>query len=297
MSPRDRIFWETVQRRAAGLQPDVAAEVLKAFRILRESLSDAEVVKLIASGQIEKILDDALLDRAFLPLREKIRRATERSFDLTRHTDLPKSGKVDGVVAVQFDVLNPKVIDAIRELDSRVITDLTTDARTAIRAYVENGLRDGTPHKAIARDIRKAVGMSPSQVENAAKYRARLTAEEKLTEAQVDSRVAAYEKNAVSINAKTVARTATMDALKLGQKLSWDDAIAKGLVDGDRLVKTWVTVGDDRVRDEHRAMQSETVAYNQPYSNGQQIPGETEYNCRCVSRIRPGAVPSSLLAA
>ncbi len=37
-------------------------------------------------------------------------------------------------------------------------------------------------------------------------------------------------------------------------------------------------------RDEHVPMNGETVPYDQPYSNGQMIPGEGDYNCGCLSR-------------
>jgi len=79
-------------------------------------------------------------------------------------------------------------------------------------------------------------------------------------------------------------RTATLDALKKGQDLSWRDAIEKGVVVGT-LTKTWVTVHDDRVRPEHVAMDGQTVPFDAPYSNGQMVPGETDYNCRCISRV------------
>jgi hypothetical protein len=283
VSPRDRLFWETVQRRAAGLQPDVARDVLRAFRIIRESLSDAQLARLIASGQIDAILDDALLDRAFLPLQDRIRKATERAFDLSTQ-DLPKGGKVDGQIAVSFDYLNPKVITAVRQLDSRVVQELKDETRTMVRAHVENGLRDGRPHASIARELRQSVGMSAHQAENAAKFRSKLEAKG-IPVAKIDTMLAAYEKNAVSVNAKTIARTATLDSLKLGQRLSWEDAVAKGMVRPEQMVERWTTVGDDRVRDEHRAMNGEEKPFDGTYSNGDRIPGENEWNCRCVSRV------------
>jgi len=43
---------------------------------------------------------------------------------------------------------------------------------------------------------------------------------------------------------------------------------------------------DSRERDSHIAMEGDTVPWDQLYSNGQMIPGDTEYNCRCVSIYR-----------
>lgn len=287
MSPAERRFWLLAQRRVAGLQPDVAASLLRAFAIIRENMTEAELARAIQAGRFDQFIRENLsqqvLDRAFIPYRHKIRHTVERGFQYATR-DLPKGGKVDGVIGVAFDYLSPNVVVAIRQLDTKVIQTLSVEIRDTVRAYVENGIRDGKNPRVIARDLRAVIGMSPTQVENAAKYRAKLEAQGKLPEAKIDKAVAAYEKKAVALNAETNARTATLDAFKQGQKLSWDDAIARGIVDVDTMTKTWVTVGDDRVRDSHLAMQGETVPYNSPYSNGQQVPGEDEYNCRCVSR-------------
>jgi hypothetical protein len=281
MRTRDSDYWTRVQRRANTLSPDLRREVLSAFRVLRESLNDAELARLIASGEIDKILDEALVDRAFRPLRDRIFEATRKGFE-SNIKDLPVRGRI----GIAFDTLAPRVIDGIRQLDSRVIQELKDNVRNVVRAHVENGLRDGKNARAIGRTLRDAIGLGVTQEENAAKYEAKLRAltKDPLTEEQIARKVAAYRSKAVRFNAEVTARTATLDALKLGQKLSVDDAITVGALDPERLVKTWLGVLDSRERPEHVAMQGETVPYSQPYSNGQMIPGETEYNCRCISK-------------
>ena len=44
--------------------------------------------------------------------------------------------------------------------------------------------------------------------------------------------------------------------------------------------KEWITAGDDRVRDEHAAMDGEIVGVNEKFSDGEMYPSEP--NCRCV---------------
>lgn len=290
MSPRDRALWLRVQRRANSLAPELQRELLTAYRVIGESLSDAELAHAIASGQIDAILDDALLDRSLIPLRQKLQLAVERGFKATV-TELPKAGKVDGQVAVAFDRLNPKVIDAVRSLDSRVVNTLKEDVRDTVRAFVEDGLRNGDAPKSIARRLRSVVGLSPSQAENARKYEAKLLASGKYSAGRVEKMAATYRRKAIALNANTNARTATLDSLKLGQHLSWQDAIDAGIVDRDKLWKRWTTVGDDRVRDEHAAMNGEEVHFDAHYSNGELVPGESTFNCRCISRyfVRSGA--------
>lgn len=440
MTPAEIRYWQRAQRKVASLQPDVAAGVLRAFAILRDSLTDAQLLRLVESGAFElafsEIFDAATMDRAMIPVRQRIRSATEESFKFTT-ADLPKGGKVKGVIGVMFDHLDPKVIEAVRALDVKVSEVISQSSREVIRAFVENGLRDGVNPRVIARELRSTIGLAPNQELAVRNYELALrgsgrnpfdyalrdrrfdatvraasaergtilayhgtdkaftkfdpayigkatdegflgrgfyfstdanvgrtsavtmevrlrtgktlelsypqwgadkqalvrdalglprsaTATEVttalrargytavsldyapvgyakkefmvydakrikigggLTEEQIARMTDAYRRRMLAFHAETISRTATLDAFKLGQKLSWDDAIAKGIVDGDRLQKQWIGVGDSRERPEHVAMNDEVVGADEPYSNGEQIPGESTYNCRCLSRF------------
>jgi uncharacterized protein with gpF-like domain len=57
-------------------------------------------------------------------------------------------------------------------------------------------------------------------------------------------------------------------------------------VDRALLVKTWRGVKDLRERPSHLAMEGQTVGFDESFSNGQEIPGDDEYNCRCVAIYR-----------
>lgn len=282
MSPRDRALWLQFQRRANALSPAMARDLMDAWRVLRESLDDAELARLIASGRIDQILDDALLDTAFAPLKERILAATKKGFQATA-PEMPNVAQA----AIAFDTLAPAVIEGVRKLDSRVVNDLKDDARETVRAFVENGLRDGRTPAAVGRELRGVIGLSPTQAQNVANYETKLRAlvRHPLTDAQIEKKVQSYIRRAIALNTETVSRTASLDATKLGQKLSWQDAIAKGVVNGADLWKRWVTVGDDRVREEHQAMNGEEVPFGNTYSNGEDVPGESAYNCRCLSRV------------
>jgi hypothetical protein len=88
----------------------------------------------------------------------------------------------------------------------------------------------------------------------------------------------AMRRKTLAFQTETVARTAALDAQKLAQRLSWEDAIAKGIVERDELEKTWVGVMDDRERATHVAMEKVTVGFDEPFvlpdGKRQQIPGD-----------------------
>lgn len=303
MTRHERLFWLRVQRRASELEPDVASAILRAFKNITENLSEPELAQIIRSGALDQIADsvlnDAALDRAFRPVQVEIRKGVEDA--VTYHArGLPNAGKIDGQLAVGFDILNPRVITAVRQLDTKVMTTLKGNVRETVRAFVENGLRDGVGPEKIARGIRDVVGLAPNHLAAIENYRAELEAGKRglqramrdrrydkaaLTPERIEKMVTAYERRLVNLNAQTNARTAALDSLKLGQKLSVDDAIEKGIYDPSRLMKRWVNVGDERVRPLHVQANGEEVPYDQPYpTTGEQIPGESTYNCRCISR-------------
>lgn len=280
MTPREFALYQSIQRRANGLTPELAKELLAAYKAIRESLTDAELARLIAEGRIDQIVDEALLDKSFLPLKAKLQEALQRGMKATI-SQLPKPAQG----SVMFDVLSPKVIDAVRTLDTRVIKSLKDDVKDTVRAYVENGLRDGKSPREAARQIRSVIGISPTQEANAQKYEAKLRASEKFTDAQIEKKTIAYRKSAVANNAATIARTAALDSQKLSNRLAWEEAANKGIVDRALMQKTWLGVMDSRERPEHVAMQGQTVPFDSTFSNGQMVPGDTEYNCRCIEKI------------
>lgn len=181
-----------------------------------------------------------------------------------------------------FSPLSPQVIDAIRALDTRVLRTLGDDIREVVRAYVENGLRNGIGPRELARQLRQIIGLAPHQLEWVEKYRAKLEASG-MTPARIDKATTTYQNRLIAINAETNARTAALDAQKLGQHLAWEQQVQSGEVDGSKLTKRWSGTLDDRERDSHLVMEGETVPWDQPYSNGQMQPGDGEFNCRCVS--------------
>lgn len=289
------------------MTPDMARELLDAFRIIRESLSDAELARLIASNQIDQIIDDALLDRAFLSLREKIILATKKGFDATVK-DLPRAGKIDGELAVQFNVLSPDVITAVRKLDSRVINTQKDDIRETVRAFIENSLRDGRAPASVARELRSVIGLAPNQEQAVRNFRRALEGTNpnasptdyklrdrrfdaalrkgELTADQIETMTAAYRRKMIAFNANTNAKTATLDSYKLGQEISWKNARDNGVIPpGYALMKTWVQIDRPSKRESHIPLHGETVPFDSTYSNGETIPGEDDFNCACLSRV------------
>lgn len=335
MTPSEKAFWLRVQRRVAVYEPRVAAALLRAFAVLRESIDARDLAALVATGNVEgairAALSDSVLDRAFAPFRAEIQSVTKSGFDYFAR-DLPHGGRVAGAPAVLFDYLSPNVIAAVGAVNTKVMTTLKADVREVVRAHIEAGLRAGLNPRTTAQGLQSVIGLAPNQAKAVANFRAQLEAGDRaaldralkrgvlndalggtaarqghaggagltpkqyatldrtlgnrpLTPKQIDAMVDAYRKRTLAWNAETNARTATLDTFKASQRLAWDEGKAQGLFEGLTLFKRWSGVLDDRERPEHVAMEGEVAPIDSPYSNGEMNPGESTYNCRCLSIV------------
>lgn len=308
MTANERAFFLRMHRNAATFTPEIAAAILGAFRAVAETLPEATMTRLIASGTFDlvvaSILTDAVLNVALRPVRSGIQRTLQQAVTYVAR-DLPAKA---GTLVVQFNVLNTNVLAAIRTLDDKILPTLKADIRESVRRAVEAGLEAGANPRTIARGLRDVVGLSPAQELAVRNYRAQLDAGEvgaatsrqlhdarfrvtkDMSAEKIDRMVTVYRKNMVAFHAETVARTATLDAFRNAQDLAWRQAIDAGLVDGDNLLKTWMQVDRPTKRESHIPLNGETVPFDQPYSNGDMVPGEgpDEWNCACLSRVHLG---------
>ena len=309
MTEAQILFWRRAQHRAADLATPLREKLLRVFAMLRDRLDDASIKTLLRKGAVDEIvqtaLSDEFLDRALLPLSKQIRTTIEKGFE--QHIkDLPRAGRVDGVLAVSFDTLNPDVVTAIETLEQPALLAVKTDARAIVRAAMSWGLEHQQSPAAIARDLRSVIGLGPSQLEEVQNFRRALEGERNitgytlrdkrldtllkkkpLTPSQVERYAAQYLERRVASNAITVTRTLALNSYKQGQDLTWKQAQANGVVpDGYMLWKTWIQIQRPSMRDDHIPLDGERVPFDTPYSNGSMIPGDQgEYNCGCVSLI------------
>lgn len=296
MTQADLRLLAKLERLMQRMRPDLVRAFLRTYEAIKRDLTDAGIrayVESIDQMLGASIVPDKSVQAAFREVRLTLRAGVGDSFT-SFSRDMPQG-------AVGFDILNPKMIEGIQKLESRVITEASTNVRLALRQHVQAGIEAGKGPRDIARGLRDVVGLSPSQEQYVRNYRAELESgvrgahrklrdkrfdNAKLTPEKIDKMVDAYRKRWVAHNAETHARTAALDAQKLGQHLAWRDAVDRGDFPAERIRRTWVDSDDERVRPEHKAMDGETVSgLETPFSNGQVIPGQTDWQCRCIERI------------
>ena len=307
-------FIERVRRRILGLESEVLRGLVRGYSVLEESLSPTELARILASDRVDDLfsgpLSRASIDRAFTPLRLRIRTVFERGYSLATH-DLPSRRGLPRL-ATSVDVLEPRVIQSLRSLTDDVIAQLEADLRASVRQAADAAIAAKLSTRATVTAVRDAVKLPPpgelavrnfraalerGDVSKALSYKlrderhdARIKrlsdpAKPRLTTKQVDTMVESYKRGVEAHHASVTSRTATFDTYKRSQVETWKQAIENGIVDGDGLRRRWITMEDARVRPTHRVMHGQTVRIDQPYSTGQMTAGDGEYGCRCIDRF------------
>lgn len=311
MTAAERRLFAAFRRVTGSLQPAMQRAYLRAWELVRAALTPGEVERLLASGSpdtvVRALLTDEVLARAFAEVTAQIQLDLGKGAAFEAARMPPRLRNVISAEAgIGFNVLNPRVIDAVRTVQMKHVASAQQDARHVIQAFVEDGLRDGVNPRTIARRVRGVVGLGPTQWQEVRNFRRALETGDvakalgyvrrdrrfdasirkgDLTPAQIDTMVEAYTKRRIALNAETAARTSTLDSLRRGQRFAWEESIALGAVDRSDLRQRWVTTLDGRERPEHRALNGTVVGYDQAFPNGESVPGESTYNCRCLAAV------------
>jgi hypothetical protein len=114
----------------------------------------------------------------------------------------------------------------------------------------------------------------------------------------------AYANRALKWRGDNIARNETIKALGAAQTQAWQQAIDKGAVETDLLLRFWVTAGDERVRHTHRlvpGMNKGGRRWGEPFLTptgpSMHAPHDTDPVCRCHERIKIDYLARAVRAA
>lgn len=227
-----------------------------------------------------------------------------------------------------FDIRNPRAEAWLRNHSSTLIRQITDDQRAMVRAALVQGMEDGRNPRDVALDlagrINRAtgrregglVGLTATQQEWARNYARELaTGDPKalerllrdkrfdptirraikegrgLTKTEAAPIFRAYLNRALRQRGEAIARTEAMAALHASAQEAMQQAIDAGQVSEANVTKKWHSAGDRRVRDTHRAMDGQSVAFRAEfvspsgarlrYPGDPRAPASEIINCRC----------------
>jgi hypothetical protein len=223
---------------------------------------------------------------------------------------------------IRFDVTQPAVIQRARDNQLEKVYGFLDDQNQIARQITQRALADGTAAslnpREIAQQFRDAIGLAPIQEQWLANYRRSLEsgdytralgyelssghsdrtiaaaqdAGRTLTQDQIDLAVERFRQNALTYRAETIARTETLRNVHEGVRDSFEQAVSRGDVDADQLVKEWIHAGGEREpRASHLALDGTQVGFRDTFDVGgvrMQFPGDSSApvsetaNCRCT---------------
>jgi hypothetical protein len=321
MTAAERAVRDRIRRRAGLLVGPLVGRELAVYELIRRTMSETELVAAIASGTLDAVLDGLLSERSLNPLfatlRAHIDAMTLAAAGTAAHV-LPSGYRT------AFDVLSPTMAQAVRQLDDVAIRAMAAEVRETVRQHALAGLEAGTNPRHVARGMRRVIGLAPNQEQAVRNFEAMLRAGDPtalkrrlrdrrfdgtlrkafkggkpLSDAQIARMTDVYRKRMIAFNAESHARTIALNAQRLANRLAWQNSVEQGFVATSELTRQWIAVGgptgDGRNRPEHLAMHGEIVGFEQPYSNGQMVPGESDWSCRCAELflVRPLAAEAA----
>ena len=148
-TPAERLRNRVIAR-ARQQTPELGRQIIKLWDDLSK-LSATELARAIGMGEI--LADPRILEALSAPVSE-----------LYFQQAISNMTWAASGLGVSFGVLNPEVIDSIRTLNLKMADSLKDDVREVVRAFVENGLRDGLNPRTIARRTRGVVGLTENQL-------------------------------------------------------------------------------------------------------------------------------------
>lgn len=220
---------------------------------------------------------------------------------------------------VRFDQTDPAVIQAARQNQLEWVRDMTVETRQVVRQAITDGTQRGAHPLEIARDVRDSIGLTAQQEAAVRSYRRALESQDysnalsrelssghsdrtiaaaqeqgrALAQPQIDLAVERYRASQVKARAETIARTESLRNVHSGVEQAFAQAIARGDIDADSVVKEWHHAGGGRYsRPDHVALDGVTVKWGETFDVGgvpMRFPGDPSVNapeqivnCRCT---------------
>lgn len=274
LSPSDQLkarrMWAALDAYALTLEPRISRALAAAFAQVQAELTEAELVHIVTTGDVDAIIQRVDWQAVQFELRDAVTMAADRT-PLGFVTEGKTVGMIPTEFRVRFNVLEPHAVQAMQLYESRALAVLQNDVRAGVNEWLIMGLQRGWNPVQSARGLRGVIGLPPNLIRAAENQRqalltgdrsaleralrdkrsdsvirAAINAGKPLPKDYVDARVNDYIRRATAFNAETIARTASMDAVVMGQRLWWEEAVDQDAVSRNTVRRFWVVASDER---------------------------------------------------
>lgn len=219
--------------------------------------------------------------------------------------------KIPGVV---FNPFESDFANLANQTGLRFMTETTRSQQDAVLSVLSRNI--GQDRRATARAIRSSIGLTTRQIDAVANYRSMLEAgsrqaletnlrdrrydlsveNETLTPDKINRMVEAYRKGMINHRAGVIATTEGGHLFGLAREAGFRQMVRKAGISEDNCTKEWLTRRDNKVRDDHKAMEGTRISLNREFRlpNGEtcmrpldnSLSAKNRCGCRCRSLFR-----------
>lgn len=275
-----------LERLTANVEPQFRARFLAVVASIKEAYTLESLAYMIEQGQIEEALvtaEVAALQMSSVWTQVFIRSGTETAVVLQDSLN----------IIVEFDHLNRGALDVMMANRLRLVEGFVEEQRAATREALLDGISRGLNPIEQARNFRASVGLTPYQQRIINNYRRQLEnlepelfsrllrdkrfdrtvrsaieAGKPLTSEQIERMVERYTERWVKYRSEVIARTEALRSVHAGNNEMFRQAVERGDLDPNDLIREWVTSGRSNVRDSHQAMGGQKRKWGELFLSG-----------------------------
>jgi len=141
--------------------------------------------------------------------------------------------------AVTYTTGLPETAHWVNEYVGTQIRDISATTLKMVQQVLREGWQAGTAPRALARQLRGVIGLTPRQQRAIERLRGRLEAQGQ-TAMQVQRSVEQATRQAIKYRAETIARSESVTLANRGSFETMQTAIKSGFVDGNRVRRYWL---------------------------------------------------------
>lgn len=295
----------------AALEKAIGVAWVDVVEWLRETNSLDAIEARLATGLLDDVITEVPAAAAKLAAE-----VTEAYVTAGQKTAAWLDAKVTDAL-VRFDVTNYRATARAQANQLEIVSGLSRETRQVVTNVISDGVSRGVNPRAIARDLRDSIGLTPTQEGHVRNFRRQLEdgdfrgalrrelrdkrsdrmlrrlARDKgaLTPAQIDKLVEDYRGRYVAYRAEVIARTESLRATHQGNEDLFAQAIERGDIDAADLVREWHAGRSARTRDSHRTMNGQQRKLGEAFTSGAGVslrypgdsaaPASETAQCRC----------------
>jgi hypothetical protein len=187
---------------------------------------------------------------------------------------------------MSLKVTNPEATAYAERFAGELVTEVSDDARKAIRDIITRAFRAQMTPAQAARSIRDVVGLNAQQATALENYRAGLV-DQGVSPARIDTLAERFSKRMIRQRAEMIARTEISRASNRGQEELWRQAVREGRLNPAKAHRVWITNFD--ACDDCVAFDKTEAGLDKVFvsSDGKESKGPPFHDgCRCSQGLR-----------